>query len=92
MLTISLTRKPAPEERPELCALCGVRFTPGVVLARLEDSSGMYLCLACPRCVEYMGRHPSGRFPTIQQYQGLAASWRTPSYGTWEEAYLALYS
>jgi hypothetical protein len=40
----------------------------------------------CPRCVEFMGGHPSGRFPTIEEYRRLEAEWPTPLYASGEEA------
>jgi hypothetical protein len=85
-MEIRLQRTQAPEDmRGEPCGICSVEFTPGVVRAqvvtRWEEDAGV----ACEECVEFIGRHPSGRFPTIAEYRRLQAEWVTPEYASVRE-------
>jgi hypothetical protein len=86
-LIIQLERIATPEEMgPEECAICTGSFEQGVVLAWAATEGRGEMGAVCPQCVEHMGRHPSGRFPTIAEYRRLEAEWRTPAYSSGEEA------
>jgi hypothetical protein len=42
--------------------------------------------MVCPECIEHMGYHPSGRFPSVAEYRRLQAEWLTPLYASGDEA------
>ena len=86
-MIITLERIPAPEDMgTEECAICAETFEQGVVLAYAVTEGRGEMGAVCPGCVEYMGAHPSGRFPAIGEYRRLEAEWRTPAYASGEEA------
>jgi hypothetical protein len=86
-MIIELERIPAPEDmRPEECAICAETFEQGVVLAWATMEGGGEMGAVCVGCVEYMGNHPSGCFPAIEQYRRLEAEWFAPAYASGEEA------
>ncbi len=87
-LIVELERVLAPEDlgpRAE-CGICGADFEQGVVYAYAVTDERHEIGVVCPECVEYMGQHPSGRFPTIEEYRRLGAEWVTPQYSSGEEA------
>jgi hypothetical protein len=59
------------EQQP--CGICGLPFRPQSVLAvALTDDYADMACtgtLACPSCVEYLGRRNPDRFPTPEQLE-----------------------
>ena len=83
-MRIELQRTQAPEDLGlEQCGICERVFEVGVVRAEIfagTEADSWDGGVACPECVEYMGRHPSGRFPTITTYRRLDAEWRVPEY------------
>ncbi len=91
-MRIELERTPLPEDLGDTatCAICAGDFEIGVVWAMLLTKSRMDAGMVCPACVEYMGNHPSGRFPTIEQYRHLEGEWKTARYSSVEEADRAL--
>ena len=93
-MQIELERLTVPEELGEsaTCAICAGSFEIGVVDAALIVDARVLQGPVCPACVEFMGHHPSGRFPTIEQYRRLEAAWGTPLYASREEAERALGS
>ena len=70
-MQIELTRTLVPEElgRVEDCAMCEESFEIGVAYPVLLVERRMDVGTLCPECVEFMGRHPSGKFPTKEDYQ-----------------------
>jgi hypothetical protein len=93
-MQIELQRIHTPEELGELatCEICAGDFERGVVLPVLLAAGRLQAGDVCSECVEFLGGHPSGRFPTIEQYQRLEAAWGTPLYASREEAEWALAS
>jgi hypothetical protein len=86
-MIIKLERILAPEDTGvERCAICAETFEQGVVYAYATTDERTEIGEVCPTCVEYMGGHPSGRFPTIEEYRQLEAEWLTPAYSSGEEA------
>jgi hypothetical protein len=88
-MIITLERTPAPEDMgPTGCAICTQEFEQGVVLAwaTTSEADRGEMGGVCPECVEHMGYHPSGRFPTVAEYRRLEAEWLTPVYASGEEA------
>ncbi len=85
---IDLERAQVPEELGQMvpCAICAKGFEMGVVDAQLVTGDNVLDGSCCPACVEYMGHHPAGRFPTIEEYRRLEAEWGTPLYSSIEEA------
>ena len=71
---------------PATCAICAAEFEQGVVLAWASTEGRCEMGAVCPECLEYLGGHPSGRFPTIGECRRLEAEWRTPAYASGEEA------
>jgi hypothetical protein len=39
----------------------------------------------CPSCVAHMGRHPSGRFPTIEEYEDAKHRFPQPVWASGDE-------
>src|SRR5215217_1582607 len=64
------TMRTDPED---VCGVCGRAFEePSVVaVARTDDRTDMGV--ACPECVEYLGRRNPEKFPTIEVYRALLA-------------------
>ncbi len=91
-MRIDLERTHVPEELGDVaqCAICAQSFEMGVVDAQLVTVDNVLDGSVCPTCVEFMGRHRSGRFPTIEEYQRREAEWGTPLYASVEEAQRAL--
>jgi hypothetical protein len=91
-MRIELTRTLSPEDwgTVEDCSLCGADFELGVVFPMLLTNNRMDAGFACENCIAFMGRHPSGRFPTIERYRWLEAAWGAPLYESSEEADRAL--
>ncbi len=91
-MRIDLERTTVPEELGDVtqCAICAGDFEMGVVDAQLVTGDNILQGSVCPACVEFMGRHPSGRFPTIEQYRWREGAWGTPLYASVEEAERAL--
>jgi hypothetical protein len=90
-MIIALERTLAPEDMgAATCALCAEPFEQGVVYAYATTESGTEMGEVCPECIEYLGGHPSGRFPTGEDCRRLAAEWRTPLFGSAEESDRAL--
>jgi hypothetical protein len=87
-MRIVLERTPFPEDLGDMadCALCGRSFEIGVVFPMLLVGNHMDAGSVCTACIEFMGHHPSGRFPTIEEYRRLEAEWGTPLYTSLEEA------
>jgi len=89
IIRLDRTIYPADVGLEEACAMCGEGLTWGTVYAQVLTSD-LYDCdRLCPSCVEFMGRHPSGRFPTIEEYPRLEAEWPTAVFTTMEEALAA---
>jgi hypothetical protein len=80
---------PADIGLEEGCAMCGEVFAWGTVYAQLLTSAAYDGGRLCRGCVEFMGGHPSGRFPTIEEYRRLEAEWPTAEFTTMEEALAA---
>jgi hypothetical protein len=57
-----------------------------VVYASAVTDGRTEIGAVCEACVEHMGSHPSGRFPTIEEYRRLEAEWLEPAYASGEEA------
>ncbi len=91
-MRIDLERVHTPEELGDVaqCAICAGDFEMGVVDAQLVTGDNVLDGSVCPACVAFMGRHRSGRFPTIEQHRRLEAEWGTPLYASREEAERAL--
>lgn len=86
-MIIELQRLLVPEDLggSESCAICGAALELGVVYPYAATSDDVHMGVLCEGCVEHMGRHASGRFPTIEEYRRLQAEWRTPLYASMEE-------
>ncbi len=91
-MQIELWRIHTPEElgQQATCAICAGGFEMGVVDAVLITEENMLVGSVCPTCVEFQSHHPSGRFPTIEQYRWREGAWGTPLYASREEATRAL--
>jgi hypothetical protein len=87
-MIIELTRITTPEEMgpSASCGICGEGFEQGVVYAFALTDRRTEIGVVCPTCMEHLGRHPSGRFPTVEEYRRLEAQWGTPAYASGEEA------
>ena len=87
-MKIELQRLQIPEDlgRPEVCGICETSFELGIVWPYATTTDGYHIGALCTACVEHMGRHPSGHFPTIEELRRLEAEWQTPLYSSAEEA------
>ena len=87
-MQIELQRTHTPDELggAATCAICARAFERGVVLPTLVMEGRELAGDVCPACVEFMAAHPSGRFPTMEQYRQLEAAWGTPLYSSRKEA------
>ncbi len=86
-MRIDLERTTVPEELGDVvtCEICDGDFEMGVVDAQLVTSDNILQGSCCAPCVAFMGRHRSGKFPTIEEYRRLEAEWGTPLYTSVEE-------
>ncbi len=91
-MRIDLERTTVPEELGEqaTCAICAQPFEIGVVDAVAITDDNVLDGSCCSACVAFLGRHRSGRFPTIEEYRRLEAEWGTPLYASRAEAERAL--
>ena len=91
-MKVELTRTLVPDDlgSVEFCALCGEDFEVGVVYPILLAGSGMDAGTLCRGCLEFVGRDPSGRFPSQADYERLESQWKSPLYASSEEADRAL--
>jgi len=80
---------PADIGLEEECVMCGQAFEWGTVYAQLLAGGRHDGGRLCTSCVAFMGRHPSGRFPTIEEYRRLEAEWPTAEFTAVEEALAA---
>jgi len=87
-MQIELQRIHTPEElgTSGSCAICAGEVQRGVVLPTLVIEEHELVGDVCLACVEFMGRHPSGRFPTSEQYRRAESVWGTPLYASRAEA------
>ncbi len=85
---IELNRAHTPEEcaREEACEICGQRFVVGSVEAQICDDLDMILGLACPACVEALGRRNPQRFPTSEELAAAKLRFPGPLWPSVEEA------
>lgn len=83
-----LIRAHLPEDvgREETCGICGEKFRTEVVLAPVLTEDRYEMGRACPACVELLGKYKPQKFPTIEEYRALEATWRTPLWSSAEEA------
>ena len=89
-MIIELMRAETPEAvgREENCAICARPFRTEVVLAMpwTEGGTDMDGRLACPACVEALGRYLPDKFPTIEEYEAAKLRYPEPLFGSQEEA------
>ena len=71
------------------CAICGEGFEVKSVVAEgfAEYGGESQMGYLCPACIEHMGRHPSGRFPAIEEYRAALERFPAPLYPSREEFY-----
>ena len=88
-MKVELERLVYPEAAEEVtCSLCERPFTLGLVIARALTSGRMDCGEVCRSCATYLSAGPmgqSGKFPTEEDYERLAAEWRTPEFASVEE-------
>jgi hypothetical protein len=85
-LIIELTRTWAPDEMgEEACPICSEHFELESVVATAVTDDRWWMGHVCQGCIEHMGRHPSGRFPTIEEYRDALARFPGPIWAREEE-------
>lgn len=89
-MIIELTRAHTPEDigREEACEICARPFRTEAVLAMpwTEGGTDMGGGLACPACVEALGKYRPDKFPTLEEYEAAKLRFPGPIWQDVEEA------
>jgi hypothetical protein len=85
-MIIELYRAWTPEDMQEdTCGACGHRVPATSVRAFLHTDDRRDMGVACPKCIEFLGYRSPERFPTIEVYRELLATYPRPMYESEEE-------
>ncbi|MDX6382068.1 MAG: hypothetical protein QOI57_3092 [Rubrobacteraceae bacterium] len=86
-MQIELNRTFTPEDigGEESCGICTEAFRVDVVRAAVRTEDRGDMGMACPRCVEVMGRYKPEKFPTLAEYEAALLHFPEPIFASVEE-------